>query len=53
MKQTLPFHHPYRHDFVRVAVAVPRIRVADPAFNSGETIALLERVAAEVIPQLG
>ena len=34
MKQSLPFHHPYRHDFVRVAVAVPRIRVADPAYNA-------------------
>lgn len=58
MKQTLPFHHPYRHDFVRVAVAVPRIRVADPAFNAAETIAMLERVAAEgasvvALPELG
>ena len=38
MKQSLPFHHPYRHDFVRVAVAVPRIKVADPAFNAEQTI---------------
>ena len=58
MKQTLPFHHPYRHDFVRVAVAVPRIRVADPAFNATETISMLERVAAEgaslvALPELG
>ncbi|MCE9658341.1 MAG: NAD(+) synthase [Burkholderiales bacterium] len=58
VKQTLPFHHPYRHDFVRVAVAVPRIRVADPAFNAAETIAMLERVAAEgasvvALPELG
>ena len=43
MKQTLPFRHPYRHGFVRVAVAVPRIRVADPAFNAAETVAMLER----------
>ena len=58
MKQTLPFHHPYRHDFVRVAVAVPRIRVADPAFNAAETISMLEQVAAEgaslvAFPELG
>ncbi len=35
----IDFFNPYRHGFARVAVAVPRIRVADPAFNAGETIA--------------
>ncbi|MEO8524715.1 MAG: NAD(+) synthase [Caldimonas sp.] len=54
----LPFHHPYRHDFVRVAVAVPRIRVADPAFNAAETVKMLELAAAEgaslvAFPELG
>ncbi|MEP7303313.1 MAG: NAD(+) synthase, partial [Caldimonas sp.] len=54
----LPFHHPYRHDFVRVAVAVPRIRVADPAFNAAQTVAMLERAAGEgaslvAFPELG
>ena len=58
MKQSLPFHHPYRHDFVRVAVAVPRIRVADPAHNAEQTISMLEQVAAEgaslvALPELG
>ncbi|MGZ5155723.1 MAG: NAD(+) synthase [Caldimonas sp.] len=58
MKQALPFRHPYRHDFVRVAVAVPRIRVADPAFNAAATVAMLERLAAEgaslvAFPELG
>ena len=58
MKQALPFLHPYRHDFVRVAVAVPRLRVADPAFNAAETIALLEKAADEgaalvAFPELG
>ncbi len=58
MKQTLPFRNPYAHDFVRVAVAVPRLRVADPAFNASESIALLERAAAEgavlvAFPELG
>ena len=46
MKQSLPFHHPYRHDFARVAVAVPRIRVADPAYNAEQTIAMLAQAAA-------
>ena len=32
--QNLSFLNPYRHGFVRVAVAVPRIRVADPEFNA-------------------
>jgi NAD+ synthase (glutamine-hydrolysing) len=58
VKQALPFGNPYRHDFVRVAVAVPRLRVADPAFNAAESIVLLERAAAEgavlvAFPELG
>ncbi len=58
MKPTLPFHHPYRHDFVRVAVAVPRIRVADPGFNAAESVKMLEQAAAEgaslvAFPELG
>ena len=58
MKQSLPFHHPYRHDFVRVAVAVPRIKVADPAYNAEQTIAMLEQAAAAgaslvALPELG
>ena len=48
----------HRHGFVRVAVAVPRCRVADPGFNVGETIALLEQAAASgaslvAFPELG
>ena len=35
----------HRHGFVRVAVAVPRCRVADPAFNAAETIGLLKQAA--------
>jgi len=58
VKQSLPFHHPYRHDFVRVAVAVPRIKVADPAHNGEQTVAMLEQVASEgvslvALPELG
>ena len=46
------------HNFVRVAVAVPEVRVADPAFNAAETIRLAERSADRrasvvVFPELG
>jgi NAD+ synthase (glutamine-hydrolysing) len=52
------FFNLYSHDFVRVAVGVPRVRVADPAFNSTETIYLMERAVAEramvaLFPELG
>ena len=52
------FFNLYRHNFLRVAVAVPRLRVADPAFNAAETVALIERAAAAraalvVFPELG
>ncbi|HTQ89265.1 MAG TPA: hypothetical protein VMK84_07200 [Streptosporangiaceae bacterium] len=30
----------YRHGFARVAVAIPRVTVADPASNAGQIIAL-------------
>ncbi len=58
MKPTLPFFHPCRHDFIRVAVAVPRIRVADPAFNAAGSVEMLEQAAAEGVsivafPELG
>ncbi|MDA8383841.1 MAG: NAD(+) synthase [Betaproteobacteria bacterium] len=48
----------YRHGFVRVAVAVPDVRVADPAFNAAQSLALLREAAARhailaVFPELG
>jgi NAD+ synthase (glutamine-hydrolysing) len=53
-----PFFNLYRHNFVRVAVAIPEVRVADPAFNARQTIALLEQAAQKkavlaVFPELG
>ena len=53
-----PFFNLYTHGFVRVAVAVPRCRVADPAFNAQQTIELLRRASAEgaavvAFPELG
>jgi NAD+ synthase (glutamine-hydrolysing) len=52
------FFNLYNHDFVRVAVAVPAVRVADPGYNAGEIIALMnqaaERKAALLLfPELG
>ena len=35
----------YSHGFVRIATAVPRVRVADPGFNAERTIALAQRAA--------
>ncbi len=53
-----PFHSLYSHGFVRVAAAVPRVGLADPAFNAQHTLALAqqaadERAALVVFPELG
>ena len=52
------FLNPYTHGFARVAVAVPRNRVADPVFNTAETIAMYRQAAADgavlvAFPELG
>jgi NAD+ synthase (glutamine-hydrolysing) len=52
------FFNLYNHDFVRVAVAVPAVRVADPLFNAAQTIALMNRAAERkavlvLFPELG
>lgn len=52
------FDNLYSHDFARVAVGVPQCRVADPAFNAEQTIALLKQAAGEGVavmafPELG
>jgi NAD+ synthase (glutamine-hydrolysing) len=41
--QPSEFDSPYSHGFVRVAAAVPHLRVGDPAFNAERTVALAER----------
>ena len=33
----------YRHGFVRLALGTPLVRVADPDFNAGQTVALLDQ----------
>ncbi|MGV7243725.1 NAD(+) synthase [Caballeronia sordidicola] len=52
------FFNLYSHDFARVAVGVPRCKVADPAFNAAETIELAKQAAANgavlvAFPELG
>jgi NAD+ synthase (glutamine-hydrolysing) len=52
------FFNLYSHDFARVAVGVPRCRVADPAFNASETIELARQAAKNgavlvAFPELG
>lgn len=48
----------YRYNFVRAAVGVPEVRVADPAFNAQETIRLIREAFERkcllvVFPELG
>ncbi len=43
----MSFHSMYAHGFVRVAVAIPPVRVADPAFNSAHIQRLAGRASDE------
>jgi NAD+ synthase (glutamine-hydrolysing) len=52
------FFNLYRHNFARVAICIPEVRVADPAFNAQASIALLEEAARRrailaLFPELG
>jgi NAD+ synthase (glutamine-hydrolysing) len=52
------FFSPYRHGFVRVATAVPKVKLADPAANAQSALALAREaheagVAVLVLPELG
>jgi NAD+ synthase (glutamine-hydrolysing) len=54
----LPYYSIYRHGFVRVAVATPRVEVASPGFNVVETVRIAREAATEqaalvVFPELG
>ncbi len=58
MKAGADFYNLYNHDFARVAVGIPNVRVADPAYNAEQTIALMreavERKAiVALFPELG
>ena len=53
-----PFNSIYSHGFVRVAVCVPFVRVADPTFNAERTLALARQASAShaavaLFPEMG
>jgi NAD+ synthase (glutamine-hydrolysing) len=53
-----PFFSIYAHGFVRVAVGIPRVKVAEPDFNTTQTIALARRAAGQgaavvLFPEMG
>jgi NAD+ synthase (glutamine-hydrolysing) len=53
-----PFNSLYSHGFVRIAAAVPNVRIADPAFNAQRTVELAgsasdQHAALVVFPELG
>jgi len=52
------FHNAYTHGFVRAAVCIPAVRVADPVFNAERTLGLARRAhalnaAVALFPELG
>ena len=54
----MSFFNLYNHNFVRTAVAIPEVRVADPEFNATQTAALISQAAEAravlvVLPELG
>jgi NAD+ synthase (glutamine-hydrolysing) len=58
MSHPSSFFNLYRHNFVRVALAIPEVRVADPAFNAQRVIALMRQAAQRdallvTFPELG
>ncbi len=58
MKAGGNFFNLYNHDFVRAAVGIPAVRVAAPAFNGEQTLALMHqaverKVLILLFPELG
>jgi len=58
MKDEREFFNLYNHGLIRVAVGVPEVRVADPAFNGARTLELMEKAEGEkallaLFPELG
>src|SRR4030067_3450827 len=53
-----PFHSIYSHGFIRAAVAIPSVRVADCRYNVERTVGLARRAtemhaAITLFPELG
>ncbi|MGC8799970.1 MAG: NAD(+) synthase [Chloroflexus sp.] len=58
MRRNHQFYSIYHHGFARLAVAIPAVRIAEPAFNGERTSALARRAADEgavvvLFPELG
>lgn len=58
MHRNHQFYSIYHHGFARLAVAIPAVRIAEPAFNGERTSALARRAADEgavvvLFPELG
>ena len=58
MQTSAEFFNLYNHGFIRVAVGIPELRVADPAFNAARTVELMEQAWREkavliLFPELG
>jgi NAD+ synthase (glutamine-hydrolysing) len=54
----MTFHSLYSHDFLRVGVAVPRVGIADPAFNADQALKIAGQAHAAQVglvayPELG
>ncbi len=52
------FYSAYKHGFIRAAVCIPSVRVADPGYNLERTLALAQRsselhAAVALFPELG
>jgi NAD+ synthase (glutamine-hydrolysing) len=45
MTEGTNFFNLYSHNFVRVAIGIPQVRVADPAFNVAQIVALMRQAA--------
>lgn len=58
MTSSPPFRSIYRHGYVRTAVCIPKLQVAKPRYNLGESLALARRASAAgavltLFPELG
>ena len=56
--QNAEFFNLYNHGLIRVAVGIPELQVADPAFNASRTMELMEQAEREkailaLFPELG
>ena len=58
VKKTKSFFNLYHQGFIRAAVCIPEVKVADPVFNAQQTIELARRAAKQkaimaVFPEMG